>query len=184
MPSKTRRVKKKPVIEHHHLLLRLETEKCPGVDDITAMKGLLSKIIGEIGMKPLDEPRVFYVSRPKYNEGMTGIIPIQTSHIAFHFWTAPEASVLINPKSKCLLQMDLYTCGKLTKRQVGIILHHLTQFQPTHAEITKLNRKYGLSIDRHTHWGRNGDSSLSWPAWINRHFLTGPASKKIKRVQG
>ena len=167
---KTRRIKRKGIIEHHHLLLRLETEKCPRAADRAAVKELLDKIIAEIGMNPLDTTRIYYVTQPIYNEGMTAIVPIQTSHIAFHFWSAPEASILTNPKSKCLLQMDLYTCGKLTRHQVGTLLHHLTRFQPTHTEITLLNRKYGLSLERHTHWDVDNDNS--WPTWINKHFLT------------
>ncbi len=162
---KTRKARKSLQVEHHHLLLRLETEKCPGPGDRAMATRLLQTMLRDIRMHPLAAPEVFYVKEPVYNEGLTAIVPIQTSHVAFHFWSRPERKILHTAVSRCLLQFDLYTCGTLTRQQVGRILHHMTRFGPTHAEITLLNRNYGLAIDRHMHWKAG---VVPWSRWVDR----------------
>jgi S-adenosylmethionine/arginine decarboxylase-like enzyme len=162
----TRRRARTPFqVEHHHMLLRLETTECAWAKDRAEVKHLLETMLRDIHMKPLAAPETFYVKEPLYNEGLTAIVPIQTSHVAFHFWSRPEREILHADKSNCLLQFDLYTCGTLTRQQVGRILHHMTRFGPTHAEITILNRNYGLAIDRHMQWEARGDS---WSRWVDR----------------
>jgi S-adenosylmethionine/arginine decarboxylase-like enzyme len=165
---KSRKTRKKRDIQHHHLLLRLETGTCPGPADTDKAGVLLEEIIRDIDMKPLDSARVYYVSSPPENEGLTAILPIQTSHIAFHFWAKPSPVILKSKGSRCLLEFDLYTCGSLQKKQIQKILHHLTVFRPTRADITVLNRRWSLSIDRHTHW--SADDGISWATWIDSHF--------------
>jgi S-adenosylmethionine/arginine decarboxylase-like enzyme len=151
-------------IEHHHLLLRLETHLCPGPQDKVLAEKLITKIIKDIKMKLLGAPRVYYVHSPKYNEGLTAIAPIQTSHIAFHFWKNPDPKILRNNQSNCLLEFDIYTCGKMTIKNIKTILHHLTLFHPTHADITLLNRKWSLTVDRHMKW--DSKTSPSWAKWL------------------
>ena len=165
---KTRRNSRKSKtmkIQHHHFLLRMETEKCPSVDDKEDAKLLITRIIKDIHMHLLAEPRVFYVTLPHYNEGLTAMAPIETSHIAFHFWKTPERKILKNPDSKCLLQFDLYTCGALSLRHIQKIMHHLTKFQPTHVNATLLNRNYSLTLERQLLWDKQGDHT--WVKWLN-----------------
>jgi S-adenosylmethionine/arginine decarboxylase-like enzyme len=152
-------------IQHHHLLLRLELETCPKKEDKEKIENLIQHIIDDIQMKSLAPPRVYYVEYPKYNEGLTGIAPIETSHIAFHFWTRPDKRILHTSKSNCLLEFDIYTCGSLTQRNIAHVLHHLTQFKPTYADITVLNRNWGLTIERHMHWDMNSNAR-SWANWL------------------
>ena len=155
-----------PRIEHHHMLLRLETQRCPERADVRQTETLIHEIIKDIGMNQLDTPRVYYVTEPKYNEGLTGIVPIQTSHIAFHFWNSPDREILCCPESRCLLQFDLYTCGTLVPAQIAKVLAHLAEYKPTHAELTLLNRNTGLAIEKHVQWdSRKGPS---WGAWLRR----------------
>jgi len=162
----TRKVKNEyDKIEHHHLLLRMETTICPGPDDKDKAEKLIQNIIHDIGMNLLDKPHVYYVKVPKYNEGLTAIAPIQTSHIAFHFWKNPDPKILKNNKSKCLLEFDVYTCGKMTIKNIKNIMHHLTIFNPTHADITLLNRKWSLTVDRHMRW--DGTETLPWTKWLD-----------------
>lgn len=163
----TRRRLKKKHIEHHHLLLRLETAECPAQNDARELERLLAMILEDIGMKPLDSPRVYYVERPVYNEGLTGIVPIQTSHIAFHFWSNPEREILRTAAAgaNCLLQFDLYTCGSLSRAQICRVLEHLSRFKPTGAELTLLNRNRGLAIERHVSWTKERGS---WAAWLRK----------------
>lgn len=151
-------------VEHHHLLLRMESRRCPAPEDKEEAKHLIETIIHDIHMKLLGEPRVYYVTMPKYNEGLTAIAPIQTSHIAFHFWANPERAILKNKASHCLLEFDIYTCGKLTLKNIERILHHLTRFEPTHANVTLLNRKYSLTLERQLLWD---ESDRAWKEWVD-----------------
>jgi S-adenosylmethionine/arginine decarboxylase-like enzyme len=144
----------------------MELQSCPTELDKEKVSHMIDSIIHDIGMKSLASPHVYYMKYPRFNEGLTGIAPIETSHIAFHFWTRPDPKILHTAKSKCLLEFDIYTCGTLTTRQVGRVLHHLTTYRPTYADITILNRNWGLTIDRHMHWSCE-QNDLSWVEWLN-----------------
>jgi S-adenosylmethionine/arginine decarboxylase-like enzyme len=163
-------------IEHHHLLLRLETTRCPDPKEAFALKQIVEATVRDIQMKPLDEVRIYAVLEPVQNKGVTGIVPIETSHIAFHFWSSPEKNVLHSSKSRCLLQFDLYTCGSLTQEQIARVLHHLTQYGPTAAEITLLNRKRGLAIEKHTRWCI--EEQGPWSRWLRR--FRGSSTRRVR----
>jgi S-adenosylmethionine/arginine decarboxylase-like enzyme len=152
------------LIQHHHLLLRLELETCPQKNQKVEAEQLIQKIIRDLNMHLLAKPHVYYVTIPHYNEGLTAIAPIQTSHIAFHFWNTPDSNILHQETSRCLLEFDIYTCGNLTIRQIHTILHHLTKYKPTHVDINLLNRMVSLKMDRQMHWDRS--HTLSWSKWL------------------
>ncbi len=63
----------------------------------------LTKLVKAIDMKIIKGPFASYVN-VEGNRGLTAIVMIETSHIAFHIWDEP---------SPALLQFDLYTCGSL-----------------------------------------------------------------------
>lgn len=169
MPSVGRKTRRKrrgsKEIQHHHFLLRMETLTCPSAADKEEARLLVERIVGDIDMKLLGEARVYYVETPHYNEGLTALAPIQTSHIAFHFWKNPERHILKNAGSRCLLEFDLYTCGTLSLQQIQKILHHLTRFHPTHVDATLLNRKYSLTVERKMIWD-SVRSKAGWVKWV------------------
>lgn len=172
MPFKNKTRKNKtttPHIEHHHLLMRIETAVCPLEEDKMRMESMIHEIVKDVDMKPLGGTEVFYLNDPKYNEGLTAIQVIQTSHIAFHFWRRPEKRILKSRRSKCLLQMDVYTCGKLSQKHIGIILQALARFDPTHADVTLLNRKWSLNVESHDKWDSDSQGQ-SWTEWVRRRF--------------
>jgi S-adenosylmethionine/arginine decarboxylase-like enzyme len=68
----------------------------------------LSDLVDRIGMKIIKGPFASYVDVPG-NKGLTAIVMIETSHIAFHIWDEVDPG---------LLQFDLYTCGSLDKFEV------------------------------------------------------------------
>jgi S-adenosylmethionine/arginine decarboxylase-like enzyme len=151
-------------IQHNHLLLRMETKQCPGPADKSAAGALLHNIVKDIDMAPLDKPRVYYVSVPRYNEGLTAFMPIETSHIAFHFWKKPEPAILSSKNSKCLLEFDIYTCGSLSSTQIQTVLDRLSIFGPTRVDATVVNRKLSMAIDKHMHWSE--DDGVMWGHWL------------------
>lgn len=63
----------------------------------------LKFLVDQINMKIIKGPFASYVDVPG-NRGLTAVVMIETSHIAFHIWDEPEPG---------LLQFDLYTCGSL-----------------------------------------------------------------------
>jgi len=94
------------MIFHKHLLVNakvknpINTEE-QGVD-------FLTRLVDRINMKIIKGPFASYVDKPG-NRGLTAIVMIETSHIAFHIWDEIDPS---------LVQFDLYTCGKLDLEQV------------------------------------------------------------------
>lgn len=152
-------------LQHHHLLLRCETERCPGPHDIKKEATRIYRLVRDLGMKPLDKARVYYMNTPQWNKGLTAFIPIQTSHIAFHFWTSPDHNIFHNARSKCLLQLDIYTCGALPHDVVPIILRELDEFKPTHLDCTVFNRKYKLLKELEVHWDAEVES---WGTWLKK----------------
>lgn len=77
----------------------------------------LTKLVQEIDMKIIKGPFSSYVDKDG-NKGLTAIVMIETSHIAFHIWDEVDPG---------LLQFDLYTCGSLDTEKVFYILgQHFT----------------------------------------------------------
>ena len=63
----------------------------------------LKFLVDQINMKIIKGPFASYVDVPG-NRGLTAIVMIETSHIAFHIWDEADPG---------LIQFDLYTCGSL-----------------------------------------------------------------------
>jgi S-adenosylmethionine/arginine decarboxylase-like enzyme len=164
--SKTRK-KNNPSkkVQHHHLLLRMELETCPQENDKERVKNMIDNIIKDINMKSLASPHVYYMKYPRFNEGLTGIAPIETSHIAFHFWNRPDPRFLHTANSNCLLEFDIYTCGTLSTHNICKVLHHLTHYRPVYTDVNLIDRSQGLKIDKHIHW--NSEKDISWTEWLD-----------------
>lgn len=157
-------------IYHHHLLARIETQKCPQKRDRRHMERVLEQLVADIRMKKLGRARIYYVGEEQHREemGMSGILPIETSHVSFHFWSHPARSILHSEKSKCLLQFDLYTCGKLSKKQIKEILHIFDEYMPSRANLTLINRKFAMKIESQTEW--DGESK-TWNSFVNHYCV-------------
>ena len=63
----------------------------------------LKNFVHSLEMKILQGPFSSYVDQVG-NKGLTAVVMIETSHIAFHIWDEEDPA---------LLQFDLYTCGSL-----------------------------------------------------------------------
>lgn len=90
---------KKPF--HKHLMIRANISNPP--KDTEKAIDWLKKFVDSLNMKILQGPFSSYVDQPG-NKGITAVVMIETSHIAFHVWDEEDPS---------LLQFDLYTCGSL-----------------------------------------------------------------------
>jgi len=90
---------------HKHLLINAKV-KNPMASEDEAIN-FLTTLVDKIDMKIIKGPFASYVDKPG-NRGLTAIVMIETSHIAFHIWDETDPG---------LIQFDLYTCGKLDLKE-------------------------------------------------------------------
>jgi S-adenosylmethionine/arginine decarboxylase-like enzyme len=117
------------ILEHKHLIIRAEVSNPPSNE--AWLQNWLNELVEKIGMKVCRGPITAYVDMPG-NKGLTGVVVIETSHIAIHVWDAVDPA---------LVQLDVYTCGTLDK---DIIFAELEQWNPTKVEYKYLDREFGL----------------------------------------
>lgn len=118
-----------PDIKHKHLIVRAEVLN--PINDAEICKAWLTELVSILNMKILMGPISEYC--PKCgNEGVTGVVVIETSHIAIHIWDGCDPAVL---------QLDVYTCGELDEE---LIFKHLVVMQPIKVEWKYLDREKGL----------------------------------------
>lgn len=98
------------MLYHKHLLINAKV-KDPMKSEDEAIN-FLRKLVDRIDMKIIKGPFASYVDKPG-NRGLTAIVMIETSHIAFHIWDEADPS---------LMQFDLYTCGELNLPSVLLAL--------------------------------------------------------------
>ena len=94
------------MIYHKHLLVNAKVKnpmqsEQEGID-------FLNNLVQQIDMKVIKGPFASYVNKDG-NKGLTAVVMIETSHIAFHIWDEVDPG---------LVQFDLYTCGKLDLEKV------------------------------------------------------------------
>jgi S-adenosylmethionine/arginine decarboxylase-like enzyme len=118
------------MIYHKHLLINSKIDM-PIMDE---QKGVyfLSNLVDTIGMKAIITPIARYVDKPG-NRGLTAVVLIETSHIAFHIW---------DEQKPALIQFDLYTCGEL---EVSKVLKVFTEtFRPVDLDYVLYDRENGF----------------------------------------
>ena len=91
---------------HKHLLINAKIDR----PFTSAYQGIdfLKELVNKIDMKIIQGPYASYVNKIG-NRGLTAVVMIETSHIAFHIW---------DEKNPALIQFDLYTCGSLQVKKV------------------------------------------------------------------
>jgi len=92
----------------------------------------LTNLVNQIDMKIIKGPFASYVDKDG-NKGLTAIVMIETSHIAFHIWDEADPS---------LVQFDLYTCGQLELDKVLSIFKQT--FNVVNMEYVLYDREYGF----------------------------------------
>jgi S-adenosylmethionine/arginine decarboxylase-like enzyme len=90
-------------VEHKHILINAKVNN--PLNSYEEAIEFLNDLVAKVGMKILMGPHAHYVTTPG-NQGVTAIVGIETSHIAFHIWDEEQPA---------RLQFDLYTCGALDK---------------------------------------------------------------------
>ena len=111
--------------KHKHLIIRAEVNRPLKGEKET--KQWLRKLVKKIDMKIIKGPFAGYVTK-EGNRGITGVVMIETSHIAIHVWdeTLPA-----------LVQCDVYSCAEFSSNEV------LAEF--IDMEVTKMDH---IMLDR------------------------------------
>lgn len=117
------------VIEHKHIIIRAETKTAP---DEKRLVEWLKELVDKLNMKILAGPISGDIDYMEGNNGPTAVVVIETSHMACHVWTDSTPN---------LIQLDVYTCGRMDKQKV---LNHLQEFQPAKIEYRLFDREYSL----------------------------------------
>ena len=94
---------------HKHLLINARVNNPMASEDEAI--AFLSTLVEKIDMKIIKGPCASYVDK-EGNRGLTAIVMIETSHIAFHIWDEVDPGHI---------QFDLYTCGELDLSKVLLI---------------------------------------------------------------
>ena len=126
------------MILHKHLLVNAKVK-----DPINSEEqgiDFLTRLVERIDMKIIKGPFASYVDKPG-NRGLTAIVMIETSHIAFHIWDEMDPS---------LVQFDLYTCGKLDLSQV--LLAFGETFNIVSMDYQLFDREDGFVLEDKGHW--------------------------------
>ena len=92
--------------KHKHLIIRAEVNRPLKGEKET--KQWLRKLVKKIDMKIIKGPFAGYVTK-EGNRGITGVVMIETSHIAIHVWDE------ILP---ALVQCDVYSCAEFSSNEV------------------------------------------------------------------
>jgi len=128
------------MIYHKHLLVNAKVK-----DPInTEEQGIdfLTNLVNQIDMKIIKGPFASYVDKDG-NKGLTAIVMIETSHIAFHIWDEVDPG---------LIQFDLYTCGQLELDKVISIFKET--FDVVEMDYVLFDRENGFVVEQS---GREAD---------------------------
>ena len=115
---------------HKHLIIRAEV-KSPLMGE-RGIRKWLKTLVDKIDMNILKGPYAAYVTK-EGNRGATGMVMIETSHIAIHIW---------DEKLPALVQCDVYSCAEFS---IGEVLRHFIVMEPVTIEHVVLDR--GEKID-------------------------------------
>ena len=117
------------MLTHRHLIVRCELSEPPVT--VQSVQEWLVDLVSKIRMRIMSGPHVAYCAVPG-NRGVTGVVVIETSHIALHVWDETDPA---------LLQLDVYTCSELDPK---IIADCVQQWQPVTIEYKFLDRDSAL----------------------------------------
>ena len=117
------------MLVHKHLIVRAECLDPPL--DPQYVEQWLKNVVELIGMKVCRGPISAYVDVTG-NEGATGVVIIETSHIAIHGW---------DRRMPALVQLDVYTCGEFEPQKV---FNALQEFDVQKLEYKYLDREHEL----------------------------------------
>lgn len=121
------------MIYHKHLLVNAKVNNA--VKSEAQGIEFLRDLVERIDMKIIKGPFSSYVNK-EGNRGLTGVVMIETSHIAFHIWDEVRPG---------LVQFDLYTCGQLELDRVISIFKET--FDVASLDYVLFDREHGFKVE-------------------------------------
>ncbi len=115
-------------LNHLHLLVRADVQKPNTTPE--AINAWLTELVAGVGMKVLI-PAQSVLCNTDGNEGVTGIVCLETSHASIHIW------------HDGYVQFDLYSCKAF---DVDAVLDRFSIFDPTRIDYTLVDRNSGSFI--------------------------------------
>ena len=115
---------------HLHMLVHARWQPDANHLRPEVMSDWLTRLVEALGMNMLFKPMLVMSDNPG-NEGLTGIVGLDTSHISFHDWG------MHNP---AYFQMDVYTCGELIPE---VVIGALRDFEFGEINWTIIDRDAG-----------------------------------------
>lgn len=132
------------MLQHKHVLINALVDSPLQTEN--EAKAFLENLVESIDMKIVAGPFASYVEAPG-NRGLTAIVMIETSHIAFHIW---------DEKNPAVLQFDLYTCGELN---VELVLETIKrQFDVVSMDYRLYDRETGFVLEKEGNYTREETS--------------------------
>ena len=128
---------------HKHLLVNAKVKQ-PIKNEDEAID-FLTRLVERIDMKIIKGPFASYVDKPG-NRGLTAIVMIETSHIAFHIWDEADPG---------LMQFDLYTCGELDLTSVLLTLGQY--FSIVNMDYVLFDREHGFELEASGKYPENNE---------------------------
>lgn len=121
------------MLYHKHLLVNAKVKNPINTEE----QGIefLKDLVNQIDMKIIKGPFASYVDKDG-NKGLTAIVMIETSHIAFHIWDEVDPG---------LIQFDLYTCGQLDLDKVMSIFKNTFDVQSL--DYVLFDREHGFKVE-------------------------------------
>lgn len=119
------------MLDHKHLFVRATLKNPPMRTEF--LKSWLLDLVVAADMKVFFGPFTKECNTPG-NEGITGIVCIETSHISVHVW---------NKCVPAIMHLDVYSCKSFDKQ---IILDKLNIFNPLHYNFKIMDRNTTIKI--------------------------------------
>ena len=119
---------------HQHVLIKAFVKNPPVKEAL--LEKWLTELVADIKMKVVIPARAFFVDT-KGNEGLTGSLNIETSHIAIHVWSEDKPP---------MIQMDVYSCTCFENQTV---LNKLNEFGLISYELMHIDRNDGFKVVDH-----------------------------------
>lgn len=121
------------VRKHQHLILRGSVLYPP--NDPAKIEIWLKELVSKIKMNILMGPWATY-SPMVGNRGLTGVVVIETSHIAVHVWDECEPGII---------ELDIFSCKDFV---VDDVIQHMKQFGLTAINFRTVDRTDGLKDEK------------------------------------
>ncbi len=120
---------------HTHLLVKADVLDPPITT--TELNNWFVRLVDAVNMRVFIPPQSKICTEPG-NEGITGIVAIETSHSSVHIWTSP-------PGIPALFQFDLYSCKEFDVNEVLLLVK---EFSPVSVEWILIDRNENFIVTK------------------------------------